>query len=107
MAETANLVVQVPGELAQQPGEPAAKRLTIDIAVAFAERRSVEIEVSEAGVGEVADTLHRIGGEALVREFSHALGDRVRDATSDEAARASEALRILERHTSVLRAESI
>jgi hypothetical protein len=107
MAETANLVVQVPGEVAPQPGEPAAKRLTIDLAVAFAERRSVQVEVSEAGIGEVADTLHRIGGEALVREFSHALGDRVQDATFDEAVRASEALRILERHTTVLRTESI
>lgn len=107
MAETANFVVQVPGEVAQQSGEPAAKRLTIDLKIAFTESRSVQVEVSEAGIGEIADTLHRIGGEALVREFSHALGDRVRDATSDERVLASEALQILERHTTVLRAESI
>lgn len=103
MAETADLVVQVPGEVPQQ----AVKPLTITLAVAFADTRAIQIDVTEAGIGEVADTLHRIGGEALVREFSHALGDKTRDAPYAEAVRASEALRILERHTTSLRAESI
>jgi len=107
MAETANLVVQVPGEGAKQPGPPGANRVTIQLAVAFGERRPVEVEISEAGIGGVADVLHRMGGESLVREFSHALGNYAQDAPFSEARKASLGLRILEQHITVLRKESM
>jgi len=114
MAETANLVIHLPGAVTDQPGQPgqpgatAARVLTVNLLITPGESRPVQVEVSEAGIAEVADTLHRIGGESLVRELKRALGDRVQDARAfAEAAQASEAISILERHTTVLRTESM
>ncbi len=107
MAEVANLVVEEPGELTATSATAVLPMVTIDLAVAFAEHRSVQVEVSESAIAEIADTLHRIGGEALVRELSHALDARARDAPFAEATHASQALRLLEVHLSVLRAESM
>jgi hypothetical protein len=106
MADAADLVVLEPGE-AEQSDAPPIPRLAVDLEVAFGERRSVRLDITEAGIGSVCDVLHRIGGEPLLRELSHALSNRVHGPNFNDARLASTGIRIAEQHTTVLRNESM
>jgi hypothetical protein len=102
----ADFVVLEPGE-GEQPNAPRIPQLTIDLDIAFGERRSVRLDVTQAGIGSACDVLHRIGGEPLLRALSHALDDRVRGSNFDDTRLASTAIRMAEQQTSVLRGESM
>jgi hypothetical protein len=102
----ADFVVLEPGE-GEQPVAPSTPQLTVDLEIALGERRSVRLDVTQAGIGSVCEVLHRIGGEPLLSELSHALGDRVRGANFGEALLASTAIGMAQQHTTVLRSESM
>ena len=102
----ADFVVLEPGQ-GEQPVDRSIPQITVDLNIAFGERRSFRLNVTPAGIGSVCEVLHRIGGESLLREISHALNDRVIDATFAEAHLATTAIGMAENHTKTLRHESM
>jgi hypothetical protein len=106
MAATADLVVLEPGG-AEPAGDPSVPHLTVELDLAFGERRTVQLEVTEAGIETVCEVLHRVGGSSMLRELSHGINARLRGQGFGEAQLASLAIRIVEERTKVLRAESM
>lgn len=108
MTAFADFVVHEPGLL---PGAAAAAAeaptLPIDLRVAFGERRRVLLPATDAGVGEFADTCHRLGGEALVLELSYAVGAQVTADRSELRPLAVDVLRLLRAHQKRLRADTL
>jgi len=103
----ADFVVLEPGE-GEESNASSIPQITVNLNIAFGERRSMRLDVTPAGIGAVCETLHRIGGESLLHEISHALDDVMRDAPNfGEASLASTGIRLAEEHTKILRHESM
>ena len=76
MSEAADFVVMEPGELLVPGLEPLVPTISVAVPLGGTERPKVILEVSEAGIAELADVLHRLGGEALLGEFATPWGTR-------------------------------
>lgn len=106
MTAFADFVVHEPGPLS---GVAAAEgpTLLVDLRVAFGEQRRLALPATEGGVGDFADTCHRLGGEALVLELSYAVGAQVLSDGKPSRALAVGVLGFLREHQKRLRAESL